>query len=357
MLQGPKAVAARRWIKQTAILGGLEIMSLASRTGLAPDVRGKGAIFTLHHVRPHETKAFDPVAHLNVTPDFLEAAIVAVKAAGMTPIALDDLPEHAKKADETKPVVMFTLDDGYKDNLEHAAPVFARHGIPFTVFATGGFIDRTHSIWWKTAEELIRKLDRFEFDFGDGVGVTSLVTETLQQKYAAYDRLYRSLACASQHQIIARLDEYALDNGIDPLAIVDREVMDEAGLRELIKNPLASLGAHTISHCNMAHVPDEQLRAEIEQSVSRIEAITGKRPSAFAYPYGGRCAAGEREFQAVRESGVELAVTTTADILRMEDANARHRLNRISLNGYYQKTRYVEVLASGLPFAARNLVF
>ena len=354
MLQGPRAVAARRWIKQTAILGGLEIMALAARAGLAPHTHRKGAIFTLHHVRPAEGKAFDPAAHLSVTPEFLDAAIMAVKAAGMKPIALSDLPAHVEVASGTEPFVAFTLDDGYKDNLRYALPVFERHGIPFTVFVTGGFVDRTHSIWWKTAEELIGKLDRFDFDFGDGP--TSLPTATLSQKYAAYDRLHKALACADQYDMIERLDTYARAYGIDPLAIVDREVMGEAELRVLIKSPLASLGAHTISHCNMAHLTEEQLHREIERSADRVEAIVGTRPTAFAYPYGDACSAGEREFEAVRQSGFDLAVTTTPDIVRSESAERPHRLNRISLNGYYQKPRYVEVLASGLPFSARHLV-
>ena len=140
MLQGPIAVAARRWIKHTAITGGLEILSLAARTGLAPERDSAGAIFTLHHVRPPEGKVFDPAAHLTVTPDFLEAAIVALKASGRKPVALTDLPERmAQGADG--PVMAFTLDDGYKDNLEFALPIFERNGVPFTVFVTGGFVE------------------------------------------------------------------------------------------------------------------------------------------------------------------------------------------------------------------------
>ena len=354
MLQGPRAVAARRWIKHTAITGGLEILSLAARAGLAPGTGRRGGIFTLHHVRPFEGKTFDPAAHLTVTPEFLDAAIVALKASGMVPMALTDLPAHLAKGESAPPAMVFTLDDGYRDNFLHALPVFERHGVPFTVFVTGGFVDRTHSIWWKTAEELIGRLDRFSFAFGNGP--TVMPPATLVEKYAAYDRLYRSLACADQHGIIERLDRYALENGVDPLAIVDREVMDEAELRALTRSPLAQLGGHTISHCNMAHVGEEQLYREIDQSAERVKAIIGSRPAAFAYPYGDACAVGEREFEAVRQSGFEIAVTTMPDILRCGSADSLHRLNRISLNGYYQKPRYVEALASGLPFTARKIV-
>lgn len=353
-MQGPKTVATRRWIRRAAIQGGLEAMALAARGGLCPSARGLGAIFTLHHVRPAAGKAFDPAAHLSVTPQFLEEAIIALKASGHRPIALDDLPAHLENPRDDRPVMVFTLDDGYRDNAEHARPVFERHGIPFTVFVTGGFVDRTHSIWWKTAEALLARVDTFEFDFGNGM--VRLPARSLREKYAAFDRLHKALSCARQEAVIGRLDDYAVRHGIAPLDIVAGEVMDESELRDLIKSPLASLGAHTISHSNLAHTDEILLRREIEESANRVEAIAGKRPTNFAYPYGDRCAAGMREFEAAGRSGFRLAVTTRPGVLRRSDTGAMHALRRVSLNGYYQKTRYVRALASGLPFAARSLL-
>jgi peptidoglycan/xylan/chitin deacetylase (PgdA/CDA1 family) len=38
--------------------------------------------------------------------------------------------------------ISLTFDDGYLDTLTIAAPVLVRHGVPFTVFAVGGFLTR-----------------------------------------------------------------------------------------------------------------------------------------------------------------------------------------------------------------------
>ncbi len=43
--------------------------------------------------------------------------------------------------------ISVTFDDGYRDNLEVAAPILERLGIPFTVFVTPGFVQSGNSIY------------------------------------------------------------------------------------------------------------------------------------------------------------------------------------------------------------------
>lgn len=346
---GPNTVAARRMLKRAAIQSGLEAVSLFAKTGLMSGARGAGAIFTLHHVRPAVEKDFDPVAHLTITPEFLDTSISRLKADGHVPVALEDLPEFLANPDRPGPAMVFTLDDGYRDNTRFARPVFEKHGVPYTIFITGGFVDRTHSIWWETAELLLAQVDEFVFDFGGGP--ERLQTRNPAEKYAAFDRLHKALACNEQRPIVERLGEQARAAGICPTGLVDREVMDEAELRGLADTPLASLGAHTISHPNLAHLDAAEMQREIRQSAERVAEITGKAPRTLAYPYGDRCAAGSREYATAKDLGFKLAVTTNPGTLRTGSLENLYSLPRISLNGYYQKCRYVGALASGIPFA------
>ena len=348
-MHGPNTVAARRLIKRTGIQWGLEAASLLSKTGIMSGARGKGAIFTLHHVRPETHKVFNPAKHLTVTPEFLDESIATLKAQGHIAVALEDLPAFLAQPNAPGPAMVFTLDDGYRDNDIYARPVFEKHNVPYTIFISGGFVDRNISIWWETAELLIDQIDEFTFDYGSGE--ITLPTRTLIEKYAAFDRLHKSLACAEQSSIIARLDLQARAAGICPTGIVDREVMDEKELRKLGATPLASLGAHTIGHLNLAQLGAERMKEEISLSVERVAEITGEKPTTLAYPYGDRCAAGRREYETARELGFRLAVTTNPGVLTRDSLNDLFALRRVSLNGYYQKSRYVGALASGIPFA------
>jgi peptidoglycan/xylan/chitin deacetylase (PgdA/CDA1 family) len=338
----------RRAIRNAAIRAGLEAVALTNAGAVWPQAAGRGVIFTLHHVRPHQGHGFDPNALLSVTPEFLDAAIETCLDTGMVPVALEDLPQLLADPDDRRRFVCFTLDDGYRNNAQHAAPVFRRHGVPYTIFLCRGFVERTRSLWWETAEALIRRTSELAFDFGGGPG--SLPLNTVARRQAAFDRLSSFIQAEDEDEAIARLDAEAIRHGIDPLAIVDDLVMGADEIRELARDPLACFGAHTLTHVNLRRVDAARLASEIEGSIRAVEEWTGKPPSSFAYPYGYAVAAGEREFSAARAAGLSIAVTTRPGVLGAASLGQPTALPRVSLNGLYQKPRYVKALASGIPF-------
>lgn len=347
-MSNPGLFAAKRTIKKTAIQTGLELFSAASSTGIFPSARGLGSVFTLHRVEPYKYSRFDPNAHLSVTPDFLEKAIIELKSKNYKAVALDDLPNHLENPDPDQPVMVFTLDDGYRNNFEYALPVFKKHNIPFTVFACSGFVTRQHSIWWETITELTIKINHLKFDLGNGP--RSIEAGNLAEKYNLFCWLAHDIMMLDQDEVISRLDELALENGIKPIDITDQLIMNETELKQLSDEPLAQIGAHTISHPNLALLSDEKVRFELDQSRRDIEAITSIQPSNIAFPYGKLDNANQREFQVSKDLGFDLAVSTEPDVLRSSTKDHLHSIQRISLNGYYQSDRYVGALASGLPF-------
>ena len=338
--------------RQLGITGGLEASAILSSLGLGRSMAGRGVIFTLHHVRPHVPRACEPNRHLEVTPQFLDEAINAVLEDGYTPIALSQLPDWLKHGDPSKPVAIFTLDDGYRDNAIHAAPIFARHDVPYTVFVTRGLTERTHTLWWETLEALVNATTEIDYDFGNGVELVE--TATSQQKLAAYKRIGAGIIGCNEAEAIVQLNECARTYGVNADAIVRDLVMDRKELQALSSQPLAHLGAHTISHRAIAHLSREAAIDEMTASAIYVTGITGRRNRVFAYPYGFSEAVSKRDSELALECGFDLATTTTPGTLTARALAHMGALPRVSLNGYYQKARYVKALASGIPFKLLN---
>jgi peptidoglycan/xylan/chitin deacetylase (PgdA/CDA1 family) len=340
---------AMKQLKYGGIRAGLEAIALSRAPSLFPAAAGRGVIFTLHHVLPKQgSSRFDPNAILSVTPEFLDIAILTTRARGMTPVHLHDLVSLLADPSDKRKFVAFTLDDGYRNNAEFAAPVFRKYGIPYTIFITAGFVERSRSIWWETAAALTRKASSFRFDFGNGP--ESVNTTTTARKFAAFDRLASFVGTTDEDEAVRRLDDAAAPHEIDPMAIVDDLIMNEAELRQLAQDPLVHFGAHTLTHVNLKRVSAKRLNKEIGGSTEAVERYVGTRPCSFSYPYGWSSAAGEREARAAAKAGFSVAVTTQPGVLGRSSITQPTLLPRVSLNGLYQKKRYVEALLSGLPF-------
>jgi peptidoglycan/xylan/chitin deacetylase (PgdA/CDA1 family) len=335
-------------LKTHATRAMLRTIALMRLGQLIPSAGGRGVIFTLHHVRPKAPQSFDPNAHLEITPEFLSEVIVTAKAAGLVAARLEDLPTLLANGDPGTRYFFFTLDDGNKNNAEFAAPVFRAHNVPYTIFICPGFVTRTRTMWWETTALVLRNNKAISFDFGSGVDIID--TTSIRAKHAAFERIARFVEQIDEDTAVAHIDALARSLDIDPMSIVEREIMDAHELANLSTDPLCTFGGHTLTHCNLARLTEQRMRDEIERSCTLVSSY-GKRPvKSFAYPYGWKRAAGPREFKACADLGLSVALTTQLGILRTPYGSSLTSLKRVSLNGHFQHERYVRALISGIPF-------
>lgn len=319
---------------------------------IAPFTSGSGVIFMLHRVTPEPPAAFEPNRILKVTPEFLEGVILQVKAAGFDIIALDDVPERLKAPRTGKPFAVFTLDDGYRDNAEYAYPIFKRHGVPFTIYVPTDYADGVGDLWWLTLEAAVRQSSEITIEM-DGVRRDFKLT-TAAEKNAAFDVIYWWLRNLPEGRARAVTRRLALDASVDNAKLCRELIMNWDEIRALSEDPLVTIAAHTKSHYALSKLPEYKVRAEIADSIARLEKELGRPCRHFSYPYGAESSAGEREFAIAAELGVATAVTTRKGLLRPEHKDQITALPRLSLNGDFQDMRYVKVLLSGAPFALFN---
>jgi len=314
--------------------------------------QGKGAILTLHHVRPATPVGFRPNGLLEITSDFLDRALTLIRTEGYDIVSLDEALARLADPRPGRFFVALTFDDGYRDNLDHAWPVLAKHQAPWTLYVVRGFAERTARLWWLELEEAIRALPRISVELPDGRFDASSGTEAEKQK--AFERLYWRLRKGPEAILLSAISDLARQAGIDPVALVERECLPLETLRSLAGAPGVTIGAHTLSHPMLAKHPQEEARSEIAESKAWLEEALGLPVRHFAYPVGDPTSAGPREFALAKEAGFASAVTTRPGHLFAGHAEHLHALPRVSLNGLHQSDAALKALLSGLPFLLWN---
>jgi len=320
---------------------------------LRPIFAGAGAIFMLHHVRPRRDAEFQPNGHLEVAPEFLRAMLAHLRANDIDIITIDEVHQRLVARDFSRRFACFTLDDGYRDNRDFALPVMREFEAPFTIYIASDFAEGTGHLWWIALEMVIAKASSIDVEIGRTA--VHLDTGTPAAKQAAFDRLHDWLRrLPGEHDIQREIGALCARYGIDETAVCRDLCMSWDELKPFASDPLVTLGAHSITHCNLARQSEEIAAQEMIVSRTRIEDALQRPTIHFAYPYGDKIAAGTREFALAHTAGFKTAVTTRPGMIFPESAGHLTALPRVSLNGNYQDTRILPVLTSGAATAMWN---
>ena len=320
---------------------------------LRPIFAGVGTIFMLHHVRPCRDGEFQPNRHLEVAPEFLRAMLSHLRSRDIDIITMDELHRRLTERNFSRRFACFTFDDGYRDNRDFALPVMREFEAPFTVYVASDFAQGSGRLWWIALALVIAKASTIEVKTG---GLTTrLDTATPAAKQAAFDRLHDWLRGLPGGEDLQReIATLCARHGVDEAAICRELCMSFDELKAFVDDPLISIGAHSVTHCNLARQSPEAASQEMALSRERIEEALQRPVVHLAYPYGDKVAAGRREFALAKAAGFKTAVTTRPGMIFPESAAHLTALPRVSLNGNYQDKRILPVLTSGAATAMWN---
>jgi peptidoglycan/xylan/chitin deacetylase (PgdA/CDA1 family) len=341
-------------LRTTMIRAGLEALYFSgAHYLLRPIFAGIGAIFMLHHVRPRREAAFQPNHHLEIEPEFLRAMLSHLRTRGIDIVTMDEVHQRLAERNFSRRFACFTLDDGYRDNRDHALPVLREFDAPCTVYAVGDFAEGTGRLWWVALEMAIARANAIEVEIGGAA--TRFDTATPAAKQFAFDRLHDWLrSLPGEHDVEREISALCARHGVDESAICRELCMSWDELKLFASDPLVTIGAHTITHCNLARQSEENALHELSTSRRVLEQALGRPVLHLAYPYGDRIAAGPREFALANAAGFKTAVTTRPGMIFPESADYLTALQRVSLNGNYQDERILPVLTSGAATAVWN---
>ncbi len=303
---------------------------------------GCGSIFMLHSVLPEAGLLLSPA--LAAPAHILDSYLGYLRGRGIRLVGIDEAVERLKNGPYSEKFACFTLDDGYRDNLTTALPVFEKWSCPFCVYVATDFIERRLNYWWKAAEALFERYDRLEFTFqGKDFSYENATIDRKRSNLADFKKFMKIGSSPDKKEFGTLMEVF----GIDMADLLDKDALNRDELGELSRHPLATVGAHTKSHGNLAGLSEKEVVRELRESREYIEEACGTPVRHLSYPYGERANAGPREFEIARQLGFASAVTTSSGTLRPEHRNHLASLPRICFLGNAGRPSGMELFRSG----------
>lgn len=261
------------------------------------------AVLTYHRVDDPGRRPDLYPGLISATPTQFEEQMAYV-AARLRPIGLDELLAMRAGSGRLAPrSVMITFDDAYRDVVEHAAPILARHGIPSVLFVPTAFPDEgAPAFWWDRLYAALRA-GPLPIELR---GPTGVVRVTRGEEVAsAFRRLTEALKQMPHAEAMRTVDWLVAQL---PTVLPPRSVATWDELRGLQRDGMA-LAPHSHTHPRLDRLSPDALRDELERPrVVFRERLGADAPPVLAYPDG---AYDEAVVEATRAAGYSVALTTT----------------------------------------------
>jgi peptidoglycan/xylan/chitin deacetylase (PgdA/CDA1 family) len=262
-------------------LDGSRLNRLLARTGTWQGL----LVLNYHRIGTASGSPFDHALWSATRDDFArQVCWVAERFPVVGPAQLDDV-----LSGRVRRGVMFSFDDGYRDNFTEAFPVLQEHGVPATFFISTGFIDRPWVPWWDEVCWMIRSTTcevlQLPEEFGGPYELNRNADPELTRATQTILRRYKAIPSHRTADFLDALADVA-GTGRCPAEVADGLWMTWDMIREM-RDAGMFFGGHTHTHPVLARLtPDEQDR-EIETCRNRLDAELGPGTDAFSYPVGG----------------------------------------------------------------------
>ncbi len=292
---------------------------------------GIGSILMLHRVCPegHSGATLAETRSLEVTPENLERLVENLMHRGFTFISINELVEVLKGEYFRKRFIVLTFDDGYRDNLTFAYPILIKYNIPFTINVVTGFPNHTAILWWYLLEDLIKQ-PAVAFEVENERMVFDTTNEEGRQACAQAVR--RLVKYAELSDYLPRVKAIFGQLGQDLQQKTRDLSLNWEELKRLGRDPLVTISAHTVNHPVLAKLAEDEVRREMLESKAELERHLGRPILHFAYPYGGKKQAEEREFQIAGKCGFLTATTTRPANIFRAHRYCMHALPRLEVS-------------------------
>lgn len=212
-------------------------------------------------------------------------------------ISVQDLYDVLKNKDEMPlKKVLFTVDDGWKENKTNIVDIALKYNIPITIFATVEPINTGKRFWWSITNEAYKN---------------KIIKENINE--------IKNLDNNKRIEIVEKAKMF-IENKVESL--------NKTELIEISKNKNISIGSHTITHPILTKCNNETTEFEIKMSKIILENWTKEPIISFAYPNG---CFNDREIKYLNDNYYKIAFTTKPNYISKESKNHLFEIPRFDV--------------------------
>ncbi|WP_299758515.1 polysaccharide deacetylase family protein [uncultured Pontibacter sp.] len=269
-------------------------------------------------------------------------------------VPLAELAKNLKAKKLRNKSIALTFDDGYVDNFLHAKPLLEKYKLPATFFISSGNIGNQAEFWWDELERIILHSEQLPFIFDmqlEGIHVFMnltaeyFLTESIKanhRQWKAYVQppptaramlflkvweTLRPLPHTIQQKHISEIRDWSGQTCTTLRPLCHSMTLQQAFA--LVNSSLVDLGAHTVSHPDLAAHSKTVQQQEILQNKKFLEEVSTDRINLLAYPYGSYT---PDTMAVAKETGFTAAFTT--DSRPIKSGSEPYRLGRFLIENW-----------------------
>ncbi|RYZ26937.1 MAG: polysaccharide deacetylase family protein [Chitinophagaceae bacterium] len=236
--------------------------------------------FLFHRVSDDKDKLWMPM------PLKLFEEIIRYLTKNFQVVMLEEFLQHPASFKSKKSLVTISFDDGYKDNLEYAAPLLQKYNCPASFYVVTDCIDRNIPTWTYIVDYAFQHTSKRKIEIGLAFVPEELkiipLTEGINARVKGIKPWMKSLSNSKRTAVL----EAILEQTKDTIAIPRNLMMNWNEVSQLCGNRF-TVSSHTHTHPMLANLEgDEEVREELLISYNKIADHLNIIPRTISYPIG-----------------------------------------------------------------------
>jgi peptidoglycan/xylan/chitin deacetylase (PgdA/CDA1 family) len=232
-------------------------------------------------------------------------------------IKMSELVEYIRKREKfPQNALVFTFDDGYRDNYE-AAKILHRYGASGMFYITAGCIESAEKFWVAEIRHLLALTRHSQVHVSVGersVDAAWHESVSLNEAIRKLTHLIKTVDVSTREDIRSQLWSQFGDVPTFPSDLM----LTWQQLRDMVAMGM-EIGGHTMTHCNLPSATTDEAWYEISVCKSLLENQLDIEVKHFAYPNGGSVQHYDNRIkELVEKAGYLSASTSKPALITME---------------------------------------